>query len=266
VPGTDSQASAYRSRNSTADRALDILLMFDDDVTVLSANRVAEHLNVARSTAYRYLQSLTSTGFLEENEGGSGFRLGPRILDLARLARKGIGLSDLARPIMRELVRETGFPALLTRRAGASVVCLEREEAGQTLRLSYERGQVLPINAGAAALALLAWAPAEVVEEVLRQPLARFTDATNTDPERLRDRLPQIRDQGYVISRGELDPDVLGVAAPVFGADRGLVAAVSIAALSHRVTDAQAVELAEVVMRAARELGAQVARLEVATI
>ncbi|WP_113705116.1 IclR family transcriptional regulator [Nonomuraea lactucae] len=266
MSGIDSQASGYRSRNSTADRALDILLMFDDDAPVLSASRVAEHLNVARSTAYRYLQSLTSTGFLEENDGGSGFRLGPRVLDLARLARKGIGLSDLARPIMRELVQETGFPVLLTRRTGSSVVCLEREEGGQALRLSYERGQVLPINAGAAALSLLAWAPVEVVEEVLRQPLARFTDATVIDAERLRERLSQIREQGYAISRGELDPDVLGVAAPVFGEDDTLVAAVSIAALSHRVSDAQAADVAQSVIRAARELTTQVTRLEVATV
>lgn len=266
MSGIDSQASGYRSRNSTADRALDILLLFDDDALVLSAARVAEHLNVARSTAYRYLQSLTSTGFLEENDGGSGFRLGPRVLDLARLARKGIGLSDLARPIMRELVRETGFSVLLTRRTGLSVVCLEREESGRTLRLSYERGQVLPINAGAAGLSLLAWAPGEVVDEVLRRPLTRFTDDTVIDAERLRARLAQIREQGYDISRGELDPDVFGVAAPVFGADDAVVATLSVAALSYRVSDAQAADLARSVMRAARELTAQVTRLEVTTV
>lgn len=153
-------SQGYRGRNSTADRALDILLLFADDRLALTAGEVATHLGVARSTAYRYLQSLTSNGFLTENEdGGPGFRLGPRVLDLARLARKGVGLSGLARPVMRDLVRRTGHPALLTRRAGPAVVCLEREEAGHTLRLSYERGQVLPVNAGAAALVLLAWAP-----------------------------------------------------------------------------------------------------------
>jgi DNA-binding IclR family transcriptional regulator len=259
----DSGTSAgYRGRNSTADRALDILLLFDDQTLVLSAARVADHLGVARSTAYRYLQSLTSNGFLEDTDG-SGFRLGPRVVDLARLARKGIGLSDIARPLMRELVRTTGYPVLLTRRTGAAVVCLEREEAGRALRLSYERGEVLPVNAGAAALVLLAWASDEEVEDILRRPLTRFTDATLTDPELLRARLAEIRDRGYAVGRGELDPDVVGVAAPVRGHGGTVIAAISIAALAHRVPEEQILGIATAVQNTAEALSAQLTRLDI---
>lgn len=261
MSGTVKAAEAsvgYRGRNSTADRALDILLLFGDDRLILSAQQVAGHLGVARSTAYRYLQSLTGMGFLEENDGGSGFRIGPRVLDLARLARKGIGLSDLALPVMRELVGATGHAVLLTRRTGASVVCLERVEAATAIRLSYERGQILPVNAGAAAQALLAWAPPAELDEILSRPLARFTEATLTDPAALRERLAEIREQDLAIGRGELDDDVLGIAAPVRGSDGRVIAALSIAALAHRVPDHQVPELSEAVRRAADELTRQV--------
>ncbi|MFG1609785.1 IclR family transcriptional regulator [Actinoplanes sp. NPDC049265] len=251
----------YRVRNSTADRALDILLLFDDERLTISANEVAGHFQVARSTAYRYLESLTSNGFLEENGNGGGFRLGPRVLDLARLARRGVGLSDLARPVMRDLAARTGVPVLLTRRSGSAVVCLEREEAKQALRLSYERGEVLPINAGAAALALLAWVPESELDELLAAPLTRFTGATWTDPDRLRSRLADIRAAGFAISRGELDPDVLGVAAPVRTEDGRVVAAISIAALSHRVTDVDVEPYVTAVREAAATLSTQVARV-----
>jgi DNA-binding IclR family transcriptional regulator len=256
-------SQGYRVRNSTADRALDILLMFGDDRLAVSANEVAGHFGVARSTAYRYLESLTSNGFLEENGAGSGFRLGPRVLDLARLARKGVGLSELAKPIMRKLVERTGTPAILTRRAGPAVVCLEREEAGQTLRLSYERGQVLPINAGAAALALLAWAPDDEVDGLLAAPLTRFTEATYTDSGKLRAHLAEIREQGYAIGRGELDPDVLGIAAPVRSESGRVVAAISIAALSHRVPDSKIDQYVTPVIEAAGQLSEQVRRFGV---
>jgi DNA-binding IclR family transcriptional regulator len=258
VKATAEGSAGYRGRNSTADRALDILLLFRDDRLILSAQQVAEHLGVARSTAYRYLQSLTTMGFLEENDGGSGFRIGPRVLDLARLARKGIGLSDLALPVMRELVGATGHAALLTRRAGASVVCLEHVEAATAIRLSYERGQVLPVNAGAAAQALLAWAPPNELEELLSRPLVRFTQATVTDPQALRERLAEIREQGVALGRGELDADVLGIAAPVRGSDGGVIAALSIAALAHRVPDDRIPELSKAVRGAADDLTHQV--------
>ncbi|RMB82379.1 IclR family transcriptional regulator [Streptomyces shenzhenensis] len=234
--------------------------MFDDERLALSATEVASQLGVARSTAYRYLQSLTSNGFLEENASGSGFRLGPRVLDLARLARRGVGLSDLARPVMRELVERTGVPALLTRRTGSAVVCLEREEAGNALRLSYERGQVLPVNAGAAALTLLAWAPPEQIDELLAQPLPRFTEATHTDPDELRTLLAEIKEQGYAVARGELDADVLGVGAPVRAEGGGVIAAISIAALSHRVPDQELPRYVEAVKEAADLLTEQAAR------
>src|ERR1035437_7614259 len=99
---TGTTTSKYRERNSTADRALDILGMFDEHRPTIGAAEVADQLGVARSTAYRYVQSLGQSGFLEEAETGR-FRLGRRILELALLARRGLGLAEVARPVMRRL-------------------------------------------------------------------------------------------------------------------------------------------------------------------
>ena len=134
---------------------------------MIGAGEVADHLGVARSTAYRYVQSLVQSGFLEEAETGK-LRLGRRILELAIIARRGLGLSDVARPVMRRLCADLGETVLLTRLAGNAVICLEREEAStQRVRISYERGQVLPINAGASAFVLLAWLDDEPLDQVL---------------------------------------------------------------------------------------------------
>ncbi|QKG18808.1 IclR family transcriptional regulator [Actinomadura verrucosospora] len=248
------RASGYRERNSTADRALDILLLFDDTRLVLGGQEVADHLGVARSTAYRYLQSLATSGFIEEQRP-AGYRLGPRVFELARLARKGIGLSEIARPIMRELADAIGEAVLLTRRTGPTVVCLEREEADHPVRLSYERGHVLPVNAGASALVLLAWAPDEEVDDIIgHDALPRFTGATITDATALRRRLATIREHGTAVSRGELDEDVLGVAAPIRNSEDDVIAAVSVAALSHRVPDERLPEVEAAVQDSATRI------------
>ncbi|MFF0525587.1 IclR family transcriptional regulator [Actinomadura nitritigenes] len=253
------RTSGYRERNSTADRALDILLMFEDSRLVVGGQEVADHLGVARSTAYRYLQSLASSGFIEEQRP-AGYRLGPRVFELARLARKGLGLSEVARPVMRELCDQVGEAVLLTRRTGATVVCLEREETDHPVRLSYERGHVLPVNAGASALVLLAWAPEKEVDEIIETSgLPRFTGATITGAAELRARLAEIRERGTAVSRGELDPDVLGVAAPIRGADGEVVAAVSVAALSHRVPDERLPEVQQAVNEAAAAISGRLA-------
>lgn len=257
--GTTS-AGGYRERNSTADRALDILMMFTDAQLVISGNDVAERLGVARSTAYRYLQSLVNTRFLEEAPGG-GFRLGLRVLEVARLARRSYGLSEVALPVMTELSEQVQETVLLTRRTADLVVCVDRVEAGtRAVRISYERGSSLPINAGASALVLLAWTPEDEARSLLQAAdLRRFTSATLTDVDSLMRRLASIRESGYSITRAELDPDVIGLAAPIQDEHGQVVAAVSVAALASRVDPTAETKIIGRVVDAARDISDRLA-------
>lgn len=250
---------SYRDRNSTADRALDILTMFDDAHLVVSGTAVAERLGVARSTAYRYLQSLVAGRYLEEAPGG-GFRLGLRVLEIARLARRSYGLSEVAQPSMEALAEDVRETVLLTRRTGDLVVCVDRAESTRAVRISYERGSALPINAGASALVLLAWSPEDEARRLLEATeLRRFTAATLTDVDALMERLGRIRRLGYSVTRGELDPDVVGIAAPIRDENEQVVAAVSVAALASRVYPEAETEIAQKVLATAVEISDRMA-------
>lgn len=233
-------------RNTTADRAIDLLCLFDVSTPVLSAGEIAARLGISRSTAYRYIQSLRSYDLLEEDAGRGGFRLGSRIFELARVARQGLGLSELALPVMHALSRDLGEAVLLTRRTGMMAVCLERVETAQPIRLSYERGHLLPLHAGAPSKVLLAFDDqADAVIESLGT-LERFTDSTITDPDELRAELAVIREQGYAVSNGERDAGVRGIAAPIFGADRLLVAGISAGCLALSADDEMTATIAAV--------------------
>lgn len=252
------QRSTYRERNSTADRALEILLLFSDEQNALSGAEVAARLGVARSTAYRYLQSLVARAFIEE--AGGRYRLGPQIFELARIARAGIGLVEVARPAMVALAEETHHTVLLTRRSGTVVVCLDAVESSRPIRISYTVGHVTALNAGAAAEALLAWEDPRVVESLLNEvTLKRFTERTLVDPVLLMDRLKRIRAHGVAVSRGELDEDVIGVAAPIFDAAGQVRAAVSIAAVASRYQSKRASEYESAVKRAGEAISSRVA-------
>jgi len=229
--------------------------MFDETKSSIAASDVADQLGVARSTAYRYVQSLVASGFLEEAETGK-FRLGRRILELAVIARRGLDVGEIARPIMRRLCADLGETVLLTRLAGNAVVCLEREEAStQRVRISYERGQLLPINAGASAFVLLAWLDQPTLDDVLRQArLERFTSRTLTSAEALRKRLAETASQGFGLSQSELDENVLGVAAPIRSSDGKVHAAISMAAVSTRVPKSRLPRVIGKVQAAAEEI------------
>ncbi|MBV9445048.1 MAG: IclR family transcriptional regulator [Streptosporangiaceae bacterium] len=261
VPRRPAQVARSSSeRNSTADRAIDVLLLFAENNPIVSAVQVAERLGMSRSTTYRYLQSLRSAGLLEDDAGG--FRLGPRILQLANVARKGLGLSDVARPVMAVLAAEVDEAVLLTRRFGDQVVCVERKESSHPVRLSYELGHVMPVHAGASAKVVIAWTDDDEIRAILGdKPLARLTAATVTDPARLRRELAGIRERGYAISRGEVDRDVIGIAAPVWGEEGEVVAGLTIAAPAYRVPDPLVGTLTAAVLGAAAQISRRLGHL-----
>ena len=245
----------YRERNSTADRTLTILEMFTDNRLSISANEVAASLSVARSTAYRYLQSLVSSQFLEEAPTG-GFRLGLRVLHLAKLARRGFGLSEAALPVMKTLSDQFGETILLTRRMGADIVCIERHiPPGQVVRISYERGSRLPINAGASALVLLAWLKdAEVRSLVGLEPLHGYTRDTLTTTDEILALLHRIRRDGYCVTHAHVDPDTVGLAVPVFSGKGEVAAGLSVVTLKRRVDKVREQELTESLLEAAHNM------------
>ncbi|GAA3581303.1 IclR family transcriptional regulator [Amycolatopsis ultiminotia] len=234
---------------------MDILGMFTEERAVVSGAEVAEQLGTSRSTAYRYLQSLVTNRFLEEAPAG-GFRLGLRVLELARVARRAFGLSDVAMPVMQRLAAQARESVLLTRRSGDLVVCLDRAESvAHSVRISYERGSVLPLNAGASALALLAWEEPATLRDLLgRAQLSSFTPNTVTDVDALVKRLEKIRRAGYSVTRGELDNEVLGVAAPIRDESGGVVAALSVAAIAARVPASRQPGIVAAVRAAAGEI------------
>jgi DNA-binding IclR family transcriptional regulator len=241
------------ARNTTADKTMDILLLYSEDRPVLSAADVARELGTSRSATYRYLQSLRTYGFVDD-AGHGRFRLGSAIFELARVARIGLGLSELALPIMRELVARLDQTVLLTKRFDMHVVAVEREEPRTPIRLSYERGHVLPLHAGASARVLLAFDSDDAIRDALDQvTFTRFTPRTITDARKMRRALRATREQGYAVSRGEVDAGVIGVAAPV-AVEGEVVAGLSVVDFEARVDDRKLDRMIAEVRTAADEL------------
>lgn len=96
--------AARAGRNATAERAIDLLLVFDEQHPVQSAAQVAKRLGMSRSTTYRYLQSLRSHGLLEMDVRRGTYRLGNRIIELASIARNGSDQAERVFPRVHSVV------------------------------------------------------------------------------------------------------------------------------------------------------------------
>jgi DNA-binding IclR family transcriptional regulator len=154
------------------------------------------------STTYRYLLDLRAAGLVAEDRGR-----------YAAASRLGGGLRSLARPTLERLAGETGETALVAIRRGDHALCLDQVESRHATRMAFRVGQRVPLHAGAASRVLLAYAPPEVLADVVSH-LDAITPAT-PDAAALPRRLATIRATGLVTSRSELVPGAIAIATPV---------------------------------------------------
>jgi len=210
-------------------RGLRLLLTVADRGEV-RADELSTLLEMPVSTVYRYLRTLADFGFVDRH--GGQFRLGPKLLIGTGANVSSERLIRHADPVLRMLAQESGETAAVVRRIGLSSICLHQIESEPALRVVLEPGAMLPLGAGAAGRVLLAFAPNEVLDEVLAQGLV---SRASGDPsaEQLRDRLGAVVMTGLATSEDELFEGSVALAAPVFRED-GIVGAITLIGPSFR--------------------------------
>lgn len=239
-----------RVANATADRAIDTLLAFTEERPIWSTLELSDHFGMPRSTMYRYLSTLRGVGLIAEDEAGR-YRLGPRILQLARVAKQQQSVLRIAAPVIADLNRRFNETVILNEKIGHEMVMLERVDTRHSVAASALRGQILPWPAAASAKVLLAFADAEDREAMLRlmKPV-RYTPKTITSRAALRSALTKIQKQGYAVGDEELEIGVRGIAVPIFVGDECRFS-LSIAVPSFRLPDDKLPEMIEMLKAAA---------------
>jgi DNA-binding IclR family transcriptional regulator len=235
-------------------RGLRLLLTVADRGEV-RADDLSSLLEMPLSTVYRYLRTLGDFGFVDRN--GGQFRLGPKLLIGTGANVSSERLIRHADAALRMLAQETGETAMVVRRLGLSSVCLHQVESDAPLRVALEPGAMSPLYAGAPGRALLAFAPAEVLDEVLAQDIVRITERTLTEAE-LRASLGGIVMTGMATSLGELIEGSVSMAAPVFRED-GIVGAIALLGPAFRCGEAWQARAGRLLQEAARAINAELA-------
>jgi DNA-binding IclR family transcriptional regulator len=158
-------------------------------------------------------------------------------------------IRPVAAPYLRRLHDRFNESVTLYIAVGEERICLDRIETTHPLRRIISIGDRLPLTRGAGGKALLAWLPAEAQKKLLV-----------TDPSVTQEMIGLIRKQGYVVSEGERELGVGAVAAPVFGSNGRLVAAMSIAAPTVRLTKGIISEMIPDLLAATKELSAKLGK------
>lgn len=255
----DDKAALANAKNNVQSLAkgFKVLQAFTAQEPELTMAEVARKADMDNATAFRFLNTLVNIGYVDKVENSRLFRLSLKVLDLGFNAIARSDLRTHARPILRGLVGEVNEAASIAVLDGSNVMYAERVQAGLTqLGVDTRIGSRVPAYSTAVGQAILAWLPRDMQLTVLRgQPLVKRTATTLTDIDALLERFEQIRTLGYALSDQETVTGVYVLAAPVLDIDGTPVAALSVAAPTHRGSLQQFQENArDAVLGAAQQL------------
>ena len=208
-------------------RGLDVLACFDADHRSMSLSEVATAAGLARPTARRLLLTLEELGFVRST--GGAFELTPKVLTLGMAYVGALGLWDIARPHMAELVAQTGESSSMAQLDGSDIVYVARVSVPKLIALRVDIGTRFPAAQTSQGKVLLAALSPADLETVLAEPSrSGLPPFIGRSDEQLREELTEVRARGWALADEELAPGVRSVAVPVRDRDGVVRAAMNV--------------------------------------
>lgn len=211
---------------------------------------------LTRTSVHRILRILIDRGYLRVSEDGD-YLAGPRALTVAARAFESVDISSLARPVIDQLVEQTGCTVHVGALVGDELIYVARGESRKPYRMPSRVGRAVPLHSTSMGKALLAGGPDDQLRHYLSSPgLVPRTPNTIVDRRRFRAELARILERGHAFDDEENEPGIRCVGASITDHTglRSHGISVSTLALEHSLDDLAG--FAPAVTRAAADISA----------
>jgi DNA-binding IclR family transcriptional regulator len=246
-------ATENRYRIEAVDRALQLLTTLAEhpDSTI---TELTELTGNTKSLVFRMLKTLEERGFVVLGRRPGGYVLGYRMLTLGNAVAENDALLQVAREPMEALVRQCGESVYLAHRDGHEVMCLAEHESHQAVRLVIDSSRRAGLYVGGATRLLLAYAPDDVIEQVLGKHIDDFIPKSMRERKSALRALEKVRREGLCEAKGEIGTDAFSLSAPIFQRDGSVSTALCIVGPLVRYSESTAARLRKLVVTVSREI------------
>lgn len=227
---------ASQTSPSSVTRAMQILRVMSEGRN-LRLTDIAKATGYDKTTVLRLLENLIHEGFVQRNTENKQFSLGPELTLLGAAALKRFDPRPSVRPSLLRLVGQFEDSVVLSIPMGLESSCIDLEEGSYPIRANYLRiGSRRPLGVGAGSLALLAWLPEDEREAAFEALAPTWAKYQGISVPLLKDCVASAHERGYAVLLDAVVQRMGGIAVPIFEPSGRPVAALSIAALSERIS------------------------------
>ena len=231
-------------------RAFQVIELLARSEAGLTISDIHRTLKLPLSSAATILYTLEALGYLEREETNSRYTLGVRLLSFSRKIADQLNIAGRSQVLLEELVHESALTAHLAIRLDGESMYVARVACPGLLQISSYVGMRWPVHASAVGKALLAFLPNEERSRLLKNlDLRAVTPLTITSADALESQFHKFRRVGYCWEISEGEVGVACLAAPVFGPDQEVIAAISLVGSTQQITKANIRKLGLLVRR-----------------
>jgi len=246
-----------QSHLSSVKNALRILRSFTMDEPEKKISDLSIELGLNKSTVSRTMATLASEGFVYKDPETKKYRLGLTLLSLSGIINTNMDLHVESQPVLYKLVENLGETAHISVMDNLEVMYLHKVECNHPVRFLTHVGKRNPAYCTSSGKVLLAFSNEETIEKVINKGLQQYTRNTITNPQKLRDHLKKIREEGFAYSIDEFLEGVNSVAAPVFNYKGNVIAAITVVGPKQRVQPHKINNFAKKVINAGLEVSSR---------
>jgi DNA-binding IclR family transcriptional regulator len=240
------------------ERALAMLEAIGQREAGFSNSELSRRLSIPKSSASYLLRTLERCGYLQRDRSTGRYRLGLKVLSLAGGVRAGFDLKEMALPVMRRLVEETGLTAHLAVLDHGEAVYIEKVEAPGFIKMDTWVGGRMQVNSTSVGKAIAAHLAQAEVDNIIRQHgLKKRTPRTITIHSKFFQELDRVRARGYAVDDEENSLGARCIGAPILDGYGRVLGALGLSGTTGQIDKPSIRRLSETLMEAARETSRQ---------
>jgi DNA-binding IclR family transcriptional regulator len=218
-------------------------------------SELAERSGIPHPSAHRVLRQLMAEQLAVQSPQTHRYKLGPLAFELGIAGSTMYDIRDLCEPNMERLTQETEDTSYLVIRSGFEAVCMHRIEGSFPIRtLVLEVGSRRPLGVGAGGLAILAAIPAEEQVNIIQRVAPALPAFGHLTASALQEACEHTRNTGVAVIQDRVSFGVTAVGVHFRDSMNQAVGAVSVAALTQRMSKQKIRQISERLKTAAKDI------------
>ncbi|HVR49314.1 MAG TPA: IclR family transcriptional regulator C-terminal domain-containing protein [Pseudorhodoferax sp.] len=209
-------------------KGLAVLESFDTERQTHNATTAAQRAGITRTSARRYLLTLSELGYLSSQDG-QWFALTPKVLRTSGCYLASARLPRVVQSTLNKLSLELGVVVSVAVQDDDQIVVVARSGTTQFAAYGIHLGARLRTHATSTGRVLLAALDdAQLQAWLERSALRRLTNRTTTDPAQLAALIREVRAQDYSLAEEEHELGICALAVPLRDMSGRVVAAMNL--------------------------------------